>query len=50
MRAYAALGDSNGVRKAYKMCKVALRRELDAEPSSETKRLYQKLLCQQPPA
>jgi DNA-binding SARP family transcriptional activator len=39
MRLYASLGRLGAVRRQYQACVEALRRELDASPSSETTRL-----------
>lgn len=46
MRCHAALGDTNGVRRAYKSLTTALRRELEddgAEPLPETTKLLEEL-------
>jgi DNA-binding SARP family transcriptional activator len=49
MRCYAKLGDSNGVRRVFKVLRESLRRELDddrAEPLPETTALFQELTKQ----
>ncbi len=47
MQCYEKLGDTNGVRKVYKVLTESLRRELDdemAEPLPETKAMFQGLI------
>jgi len=44
MRLYARNGDRAGVRRVYESCVVALRRELDLEPSPATQAAYEELL------
>jgi predicted ATPase/DNA-binding SARP family transcriptional activator len=44
MSARGALGDRTGVRRAFEGCAAALRREIDAEPSRETRQQYQQLM------
>ncbi len=44
MRAHAGMGDQSMVSATYRRCVEALERELDIEPSPETKRLYEQIL------
>lgn len=48
MQAYAARGDSSGVMVAFRRCHEALREELGVEPSTETRRLMERLTCDTP--
>ncbi|MSQ09864.1 MAG: hypothetical protein EXR52_02500 [Dehalococcoidia bacterium] len=48
MRAHAAAGNRAGAIKAYRDLGALLRRELDTEPSEETKLLYQELAHRTP--
>jgi predicted ATPase/DNA-binding SARP family transcriptional activator len=45
MRAYAGLGDQGLVSATYHRCVESLKRELSLEPSPETKKLYEQILC-----
>ncbi len=47
MRLLAQNGDRAGVVRAYNLCITTLERELDVEPSVETKQLYEKLVLQE---
>ncbi|MBN1661850.1 MAG: tetratricopeptide repeat protein [Anaerolineae bacterium] len=44
MEAYAGLGNRPAVHETYQRCVDTLRAELDVEPSSETRTLFQRLL------
>jgi DNA-binding SARP family transcriptional activator/predicted ATPase len=44
LRAHAGFGDQGMLRVTYQRCVEALKRELDLEPSAETKRLYEQIL------
>lgn len=44
MRAYAAQGNQGEVARQYERCTEILRRELDVEPSLQTRQLYQTLV------
>jgi len=44
MRVHAARGDLAGVEQIFQSCQQGLAQELDAEPSPETRALYEKLL------
>jgi predicted ATPase/DNA-binding SARP family transcriptional activator len=44
MIAHAAKGDLAAAAGAYERCRAALQLEVDVEPSSETKRLYERLI------
>jgi predicted ATPase/DNA-binding SARP family transcriptional activator len=41
MRLYAASGDFAGAIRTYRRCEATLRRELDVEPSPETRAIYE---------
>lgn len=43
MRAYAATGNRAAVSRQYERCRLALLREVSAQPSSQTKFLYEQL-------
>lgn len=43
MSIFAALGDTDGLRRQYRRCVDILQREVGAEPSSETSGLFQEL-------
>lgn len=49
MMLYARRGDRAGVRRVYEKCVDALKRELDVEPSAETRRAYHEALRFEPP-
>ncbi len=42
-RIYAAMGDRAAVARQYSLCRAALAREINTEPSAQTQRLYQDL-------
>jgi two-component SAPR family response regulator len=44
MFCYGQFGYSDGIRQTYQLCKNSLARSLDALPSTETEKLYRKLL------
>ncbi len=44
MRAYGELADRSGIERAYQRCREALAENLQAEPSPETRSLYQDLM------
>jgi DNA-binding SARP family transcriptional activator len=44
MVAHSQLGDRANVRAVYQRCAEALRRELEIEPSEETRDLYERLM------
>lgn len=50
MQLYALSGDRSGVRRVYEQCQSVLKRELDVEPSRETKQAYQQALNYEPAA
>src|SRR5439155_11410593 len=50
MRLYARQGRHAAALRQYQVCVTALRRELNAEPDAETKRLYRDILQRQAPA
>lgn len=50
MRLYARQGRHAAALRQYQVCVTALRRELNAEPDAETKRLYRDVLQRQTPA
>lgn len=43
MLAHAGLGDSSSVAEVYRRCVEALQRDLDVEPSAQTRLLYERL-------
>jgi DNA-binding SARP family transcriptional activator/tetratricopeptide (TPR) repeat protein len=45
MRAHAGMGDQTMVSATYQRCTEALNHELGLEPSPETQRLYEQILC-----
>ena len=49
MRLAALRGDRTGVAQAYRACVATLERELGAEPSQETRQLYESLRAGPPP-
>ena len=44
MRSHAAQGDRGGITRVFQQCRIALAKDLDAEPSGETCSLYQQLM------
>lgn len=46
MRLYVLSGDSAGARRVYQTCVAVLKRELDAEPSRETRAEFERLFNQ----
>ncbi len=48
MRLLALCGDRAAALQAYRQCEAALRRELDAEPSAETVRTYERIRDAEP--
>ena len=44
MRCYSAASDRSGIERTYQRCRQALAQNLDAEPSPETRSLYQELM------
>jgi DNA-binding SARP family transcriptional activator len=44
MRSYAEKADRAGIERAFQRCRQALAQDLDAEPSEETRSLYQELM------
>ncbi len=48
MRLYALSGDHAGVARTYKECQEVLARELDVEPSQQTKEAYDKYIRLEP--
>jgi len=45
MRAYAGSGDQGMVSATYQRCCESLKRELDLDPSPETRQLFEQILC-----
>ena len=50
MELHALNGDRSGVVRIYNQCEAILKRELDVEPSRETRQAYQRALTLEPPA
>lgn len=48
MRLYAMSGDRAGVARTYKECRAALARELEVEPSQQTREAYERYLRLEP--
>ncbi|MBY0506699.1 MAG: winged helix-turn-helix domain-containing protein [Bryobacteraceae bacterium] len=49
MRLYGSLGQRQRAREQYRVCREALRAELDAEPELATQRLYESLMASEGP-